>query len=381
MNTAILFELNPSAGGSFSYSFDTCVDIIKRERTKKIKLYCFHKSSIKYFKKKGIQAEYLSLSFIEKNVMRLLSFKIFRILIAKTFISFPIEHKLLKKNIKNILYPTLSKSVFFFKKINFFSTVLDLCHIYHNRNFPEISKNEFSLKEDIHRYSFKRSLKIITNSEEIRSQINTRYKFKKKNIIILPFLPKNMNNSNIKSEIIKKKYSKYKRYLFYPAHLWSHKNHKIIIDAANYIKKNNLNIYFLFSGIDKGNKTSLLNKIQHFGLKNIIFLNFIEEKEIRYLYMNCLGVIMTSYFGPTNLPPLEAWFFNKPIIYNKSFQNELGKNTCEFVNVDDYKDVARSIVKVANNRYSKTKLIKAKKKLLKINQNYRNKLNDLVNYL
>ena len=97
--------------------------------------------------------------------------------------------------------------------------------------------------------------------------------------------------------------------------------------------------------------------------------------------MNCLGVIMTSYFGPTNLPPLEAWFFDKPIIYNKSFQNELGKNTCEFVNVDDYKDVAKSIIKVANNQYSKTKLIKAKKQLRKINQDYRKKLNDLVTYL
>ena len=89
---------------------------------------------------------------------------------------------------------------------------------------------------------------------------------------------------------------------------------------------------------------------------------------------------MTSYFGPTNLPPLEAWSYNKPIIYNKSFQNELGRNTCEFVNVDDYKEISDSIKKVANNKYNKSKIKKGNASLQKMRKNYKKKINFLINF-
>jgi len=380
MKIAILLETNFSAGGAFSYSFDTCLDLLKNSKKNNLQLYCLHKNTIELFKKKGIKAELLIFSFYEKNIIRLINFRLFRFLIKISPFIVPIEKKLLKKNIDAIFFPTLSKSIFLFKKIKFYSSVLDLCHIYHNRNFPEINEAEFNLREDMYNYSLRRSIKILTNSDEIKYQISKRYKVRKENILTIPFLPKKLNKKIIRKNFLKKKYNRYKNFIVYPAQIWSHKNHKAIIEACKILKKTKVQLNFLFCGRDKGQKDYLIDLINLYELKNIHFLNFISENEINYLYRKCKGVIMTSYFGPTNLPPLEAWSYNKPIIYNKNFQKELGRNTCEFVNVDNYKELSISIKKIADNKYSKIKLINANNSLQKMKKNYKKKIKLLVEF-
>jgi hypothetical protein len=37
-------------------------------------------------------------------------------------------------------------------------------------------------------------------------------------------------------------------------------------------------------------------------------------------YNNCEAVIMPTFFGPTNIPPVEAWFMKKPLIYSHHFK-------------------------------------------------------------
>jgi len=42
------------------------------------------------------------------------------------------------------------------------------------------------------------------------------------------------------------------------------------------------------------------------------------------LYKGALAVVMPTYFGPTNLPPLEAWAFGKPLIYSAHLSAQAG---------------------------------------------------------
>ena len=76
---------------------------------------------------------------------------------------------------------------------------------------------------------------------------------------------------------------------------------------------------------------------------------------------------MPSYFGPTNLPPLEAFIYNKPLIYNKSFESEIGKNTCYFVNVDKPVQISKAINLVIRKKYPKKFVKNSKKKLSNLN--------------
>ena len=86
-----------------------------------------------------------------------------------------------------------------------------------------------------------------------------------------------------------------------------HKNHKFLLEALNLIKtKFNKNINVVFCGNNPkvfGN----LNILKNYAIENLInqitFLNFIEDEDLPYLYLNSSALIMISQIGPSNIPP------------------------------------------------------------------------------
>jgi glycosyltransferase involved in cell wall biosynthesis len=52
---------------------------------------------------------------------------------------------------------------------------------------------------------------------------------------------------------------------------------------------------------------------------------------------------MPSYFGPTNLPPLEAWAVGTPVIYPEAFKAQAGDAAILF-DYDDPRSLADAIV-------------------------------------
>ena len=55
---------------------------------------------------------------------------------------------------------------------------------------------------------------------------------------------------------------------------------------------------------------------------------------------------MPSYFGPTNLPPLEAWAVGTPVIYPEAFKAQAGDAAILF-DYDDPRSLADAIVSSA----------------------------------
>ena len=69
----------------------------------------------------------------------------------------------------------------------------------------------------------------------------------------------------------------------------------------------NTKIDAVFSGSDKGNLSYIKKLSKDLEIsKNIKYLGFIDESELPILYKNAISLVMPSYFGPTNIPPLEA---------------------------------------------------------------------------
>ena len=52
---------------------------------------------------------------------------------------------------------------------------------------------------------------------------------------------------------------------------------------------------------------------------------------------------MPTYFGPTNLPPIEAWLLGKPIIYSSHLAKQVG-NAALLVNPDNANDLANAML-------------------------------------
>ena len=67
--------------------------------------------------------------------------------------------------------------------------------------------------------------------------------------------------------------------------------------------------------------------------------------ELAALYRNAAALVMASYFGPTNLPPLEAWAVGTPVIYPEAFAAQAGDAAMLF-DYDDPVTLADAIEKV-----------------------------------
>ena len=65
-----------------------------------------------------------------------------------------------------------------------------------------------------------------------------------------------------------------------------------------------------------GYKDKIKSYAKKLNIHNRLFLTgFIKDQELIALYKNAIALVMPTFFGPTNLPPLEAFNIGVPVIY------------------------------------------------------------------
>jgi glycosyltransferase involved in cell wall biosynthesis len=109
----------------------------------------------------------------------------------------------------------------------------------------------------------------------------------------------------------------------------------------------------VFLGKDKGNLPYLRSYIEHSGLVGQIeTAGFVPSSHMGSIYRGSLAVVMPTYFGPTNLPPLEAWVFCKPLIYS-SHLSEQAEDAALLVDPDSAEQLADAMYKVRDPNVQK----------------------------
>mgnify|MGYP001455358339 FL=1 len=384
MKISILLETNSSGGGSFTHSVNTCLDLKRFCGTKnEIIVYTQFKKSFEILKDLKIPVKLFSHSFLDKLLLKLSLFKIFRFLTDLINIKISVEKTIIENKSDLIFFPVLSNTVFCLKKMRFISTLLDLEHFKHSI-FPEITKKEFNYRENLYFYSLKRSKLIITSCESIKKNLCRHYKINKEKVHVIPYTPSNLFIKKKLSKEFLNEYKKIKNYFFYPAQIWGHKNHLVILKAVKILNKKNINVNLVFSGRDRGYRKTLDLYIENNKIKNVFFTGFLTSGEMHHMYKNCKGVIFTTLWGPNAIPPLETWSYQKPLIYNDRLEDDVTKGTAILGNINDPNYIANSIEKILKNRYSKNFIINGNNKLQLVKKNSKRqyiKLNKKIIFL
>ena len=203
---------------------------------------------------------------------------------------------------------------------NFIITVWDLNHRYNNE-FPEIRNTSFiEFLERFYSKTLKKASSIIVDSEMSKKDINKYYSIDEERIHVIPFQPSiAVTNKEAKLDYIdiKKKYNLDLPYIFYPAQFWSHKNHVYILEGLKILEQTHgKKIGAIFSGSNQGNFPHVQNEVKRLGLEDRVrFAGFVKDKKITTLSsVNCFG--NANFFGPTNIPPLEAFNLGIPVLYS-----------------------------------------------------------------
>jgi glycosyltransferase involved in cell wall biosynthesis len=320
LNIAVFLECDLQSGGGFQYEL-TVAKLLKRHENAKYKYIFFakEKKTCAYLESIGLDSLLYSESFLQKIHKVLCRSRLIYPLLKTFGLHLSSLDRLLDKNDVDLVYflsPNYKSP--YLSRFNFITTVWDLSHR-DFMEFPEVSwHKEFETREELFSQYLKKAVAVIADSPIGKLNLLRRYGLDPGRIYILPFLPSYATHLDNKAINIKQKYGIVSDYVFYPAQFWAHKNHIYILDALRILKDEyDIKISAIFSGTDKGNLAYIKNKTQEFGLsRQVIFSGFVPAEEIGSLYRQALALVMPTYFGPTNIPPLEAFHIGCPVCYS-----------------------------------------------------------------
>ncbi len=260
---------------------------------------------------------------------------------------------LIECGIELMIYPSPHR-LSFETDVPFIMSIHDLQHRL-QPEFPEVSADgEFERREYLFLNATKTATLLIADSEVGCEDIIDCYDVDPAIVKPLPFLPKSHPSENVSVEgtdFVKMKYSLPEDFLFYPAQFWSHKNHVRLIEALGILKQqSDLRIPLVLSGSWSGTlreqvRADVISRAKEMGIENQLhLLGYVPDEDIKNLYMSAKSLVMPTFFGPTNIPVLEAWSHSCPVLCSdiRGISEQCG-DAAVLVNPTDVKSIAEGI--------------------------------------
>ncbi len=195
--------------------------------------------------------------------------------------------------------------------------------------FPEVSHNGmWDVRESNYAKMLRSASVIITGTEVGKKEVEYFYQVPPDNIKVVPFAIPTFA-LNIDLDVDKAEGTKnppftipdgfsIENFLFYPAQFWAHKNHIGLLLAVQILRdRHNLNFPVMFVGADKGNQKYIEQVVTDLKLEQVYFLGFVSQEQLIWLYRHAFALVFPTFFGPDNLPPLEAFALGCPVIASK----------------------------------------------------------------
>jgi glycosyltransferase involved in cell wall biosynthesis len=374
MNIGIyLHEYEPSVGGGFTYVDTIFNAFLQKEKHSDHQYVIFCTSSTKKELIKKLMSSNVKLAVIPKKnrlSSALVTLKHFVPLRFLFFHRFNAMEKI-SKRLKIDLVWFVDGWAYDALDTPYVATVWDLQHRTHPW-FPEVSsQGTWEYREIAHSRFLKRATHIITGTQAGKQQLGWFYQIPDDQISIIPHPLPNLNypvEQKITTGVFENAEFLKKPFFFYPAQFWAHKNHVNLVLALKVLMDHyGQNVNLVFTGSDKGNLAHVISTATRLGLeKNVFPLGFVSAEQLVFLYKNALALTYLSFSGPENLPPLEAFSLNCPVI-NSEFpgaKEQLGEAAL-YVNPHNPENIAIQMNEIIQNSGMRIKLVEKGKAQLK----------------
>lgn len=242
--------------------------------------------------------------------------------------------------------------------------------------FPELIYTgwPWRFRESFYKNSLPGAAYIFAGNEEFKSQITRFYGISDDRIIVNPLFTSDFYFETESSIQI----NDYGKYIFYPAQFWPHKNHIRLLYA---MKKLDNEYKLILTGSDKGNLEYIKTKINELDLQDrVIYKGFVSDSELKQLYKFAHALVFPSYFGPDNIPPLEAMAMKCPVIYSDvPGHKEQLKDCALYFDPNSEDEIVKQVLKLEDQGYRNQLIDKAYKLVsTRTVNNYMSKFFDIL---
>ncbi len=229
------------------------------------------------------------------------------------------------------------------------SSIINFHDIIHKTHPEFLEKREVIIRNVIYQNSANSADFIIASSKTMKKEFVSFMRLKVNKIILInEGVDKNFT-LKVKNKKIKKKY------FFYPAQFWIHKNHiQLIKEFTKFKVKTKSKIRLYLCGKRKKYFTKVEKYIKSNKIKDVIYLGELSSNELKKYYNNCEAVVMPSLYESSSLVILEAISnkkiviasnigpnkelsqFFKLFIFNLYRKNDLSDQLSKVVNLDEF---------------------------------------------
>lgn len=190
----------------------------------------------------------------------------------------------------------------------------DLMHRYERRFSESSSPLEYYSRERNLTNICRWSKGILVDSGVGQEQIQESYGVPRERVHVLPFTPPAYIYREETPHGFDDRYRLPEKYLFYPAQFWEHKNHGRLIAAVSLLKQTLPDLKLVLAGSRQNAHDAVVRQVRDCNLvDDVLFLGYVPDSDMPELYRRARAMVMPTFYGPTNIPPLEAFVVGCPV--------------------------------------------------------------------
>jgi glycosyltransferase involved in cell wall biosynthesis len=234
--------------------------------------------------------------------------------------------------------------------------------------FPEVSANgNWQHRDNLYDAVLGRAAAIIVGTEVGKLEVERFFRIDPSRILIMPHPTPRVAEAAVETRpSVRQKYGISGDFLFYPAQFWAHKNHVNLLLALDLLKSRfETPLDVVFVGADHGNLGHVKTTAERLGLSDRVhFLGFIPREDLIELYREAFALSYVTFFGPENLPPLEAFALGCPVIASEvSGVREQLQDAALFVDPVSPEQMADAVLRLVREDGLRQNLIDAGRKI------------------
>jgi glycosyltransferase involved in cell wall biosynthesis len=164
------------------------------------------------------------------------------------------------------------------------------------------------------------------------------------------------------------------QYLLFPAQFWPHKNHRRVAEALALLHQQGLTVQVVMTGsagdqLRSQTRAAVRQILSRAGLDGQVrIVGYVDDDSMAALYAGAAGVILPTFFGPTNIPVIEAWAMHVPVLTSdiRGIREQCGEAAL-LVDPRSTAAIADGIRRLLNDEPLRARLVAAGQAMLALN--------------
>ena len=337
----------PHGGGAFQYSMAmlNALSSLPRDHYEVIAAYCHQdwRPLVEHYGIGSVYAPVSAPSYLSAYVWRKIGLPVEVWRRMSTHVDSHSRH-LASLNCDLWVYPA-QDPMSYMLPVPALGTVHDVMHRYEGQ-FPEVSG--YRLREYHYRAICRFSRGVLVDSELGERQLVESYGVNPDKVWPLNYIPPAYILKGEDPPDFCDRYKLPDKFFFYPAQFWAHKNHISLVRAMHSLFSTCPDMQLVLVGSRKNGYARFLHEIQRLGVSDRVHVfDYVENRDMSAFYRRARALIMPTFFGPTNIPPLEAMALGCPVgisgVYGMRAQCGAGAIYLDPKSVDDIARVLKTL--------------------------------------